>query len=75
VRQSIRIEIRPAEEQLCNIHIELRRESGKEQNWWRLNRVFLGDMRKQLLGWRTVKPEKVREFLRMAAEWERGERT
>ena len=75
VRQSVRIEIRPAEEGLCDIHIELGRESGKPRNWWRLNRTFLGDMRKQLLGWRNVKPETMREFLRIATEWERKEKT
>jgi hypothetical protein len=76
VRQSVRIEIRPAEEEdLCDIHIALGRESGKPQNWWRLNRTFLGDMRKQLLGWRNVKPEIMREFLRMASEWDQKEQT
>ncbi|MBT7064892.1 MAG: FtsX-like permease family protein [Verrucomicrobia bacterium] len=75
VRQSVRIEIRAAEEDLCDIHIELGRESGKPRNWWRLNRTFLGDMRKQLLGWRNVKPEMVREFLRMASEWDQKEQT
>ena len=73
VRQSVRIEIRPAEEELCDIHIELGRESGKPGNWWRLNRIFLGDMRRQLLGWRNVKPEQVRALLRLAAAWEQGQ--
>jgi hypothetical protein len=75
VRQSVRVEIRRAEEDLCDIHIELGRESGKPQNWWRLNRTFLGDMRKQLLGWRNVKPERIREFLRMASKWAQKEQT
>lgn len=75
VRQSVRIELRPAEEDLCDIHIELGRESGTPRNWWRLNRTFLGDLRKQLLGWRNVTPEMVREFLRMASDWEQKEQT
>ena len=74
VRQSVRIEIRPAEEEaLCDIHIELGHESGRPRNWWRLNRVFLGDMRRQLLGWRNVRPEQIREFLQLASEWEQRE--
>ena len=74
VRQSVRIEIRPAEEEaLCDIHIDLGHESGRPRNWWRLNRVFLGDMRRQLLGWRNVSPEQVRAFLQLASEWEQRE--
>ena len=70
VRQSVRIEIRRADEGLCDIHIALGREAGKTGNWWRLNRIFLGDMRRQLLGWRNVAPGKVRELLRLATELE-----
>jgi hypothetical protein len=75
VRQRVQIEIRSAEEDLCDIHIELGRESGKPGNWWRLNRVFLGDMRRQLLGWRNVKPEQVRKLLRLADELEQGQQS
>ena len=75
VRQGVKIEIRSAEDDLCDIHIELERESGKPGNWWRLNRVFLGDMRRQLLGWRNVKPEQVRELMRLADELEQGQQS
>jgi len=75
VRQRVQIEIRGAEDDLCDIHIELERESGKPGNWWRLNRVFLGDMRRQLLGWRNVKPEQARELMRLADELEQGQQS
>ena len=70
VRQEIRLTIVPTEdEDIYEIHIELLHQSGQESSWWSLNRVFLGDLRRQLLGWRNLKTERVLAYIRQAAEW------
>jgi len=48
--------------------IELRRGSGQVSSWWNLNRVFLADLRKQLLGWRKLKLERMLEYIASSAE-------
>jgi len=64
VRQDVKLAIRATdEEDVCEIDIELFRGSGQVRNWWKLNRVFLGDLRKQLLGWRNVKTERVLQYI------------
>jgi len=64
VRQEVRLTIEPADgEDIYGIHIELRRASGSVRAWHRLNRVFLGDLRRQLLGWRRLEPGRILEFL------------
>ncbi|MBN1675581.1 MAG: hypothetical protein JXR37_31355 [Kiritimatiellae bacterium] len=68
VRQDIRILIRQTdEEDVCEIAIELFRGAGQVRSWWKLNRVFLGDLRKQLLGWRKVKTQRVLQYIADAA--------
>jgi hypothetical protein len=43
--------------------VELTRQSGQAATWRNLNRVFLGDLRRQLLGWRKVKAQRVLEYI------------
>jgi hypothetical protein len=65
VRQDVRLTIRPAEdaEDVFNIHIELRRGSGQLRSFRGLNRTFLGDLRRQLLGWRRLKTQRILEYI------------
>jgi hypothetical protein len=50
------------------IDIELRRGAGQASTWWKLNRVFLGDLRRQLLGWRKLKTGRVLEYIAAGRE-------
>jgi hypothetical protein len=69
VRQEVRLTIEPTDlEDIYGIHIELRRASGSVGAWHRLNRVFLGDLRRQLLGWRRLEPERILAFLAQGRE-------
>jgi len=69
VRQEVRLTIEPAGgKDIYGIHIELRRASGSARAWHRLNRVFLGDLRRQLLGWRRLEPERILNFLAQGRE-------
>jgi hypothetical protein len=63
VRQSFRIDILRDAEENCRIRIVLRHQAGQERSWWRLNRVFLGELRRQLLGWRKIKPEQTLAYM------------
>lgn len=69
IRQDIRIIIHPAAEAgIEEIDVELHRRSGQVSSWWKLNRVLLGDLRKQLLGWRKLKMDRMLEYIMRAAE-------
>lgn len=65
VRQEFCIRILPDEEgeEVCRIVIELTHAAGQMNTWWKQNRTFLGDLRKQLLGWRKVTPERILEYI------------
>jgi hypothetical protein len=64
IHQQIRLVIRAtADEDVYAIHIELRRASGPVGTWHKLNHVFLGDLRRQLLGWRKLTAERVLRYL------------
>ncbi len=64
VRQEFELVISPTGvEDICSLRILLRREAGDERSWWRLNRVFIGDLRKQLLGWRNISSERMLKYV------------
>jgi hypothetical protein len=69
IRQDCRIEIHPmpgADE--FRFQVELTRRSGQESSWKALNRTLLGDLRRQLLGWRNLKLERMLEYIAEAKE-------
>ena len=64
VRQDLRLLVRATgEEDVCELDIELTRRAGPLSNWWNLNRVFLADLRKQLLGWRNLSLERMLDYI------------
>jgi hypothetical protein len=64
VRQEAEIRVRPTEApDVCEIEVELRRGAGQTRSWWKLNRVFLGDLRRQLLGWRKLSRDRVLAYI------------
>jgi hypothetical protein len=69
VRQEVEIRPRPTgDSDICEIDVALRRGSGQTRNWWRLNRVFLSGLRRQLLGWRSLRPERMLRYIAEAGE-------
>ena len=66
VRQTFRIEVTFETGNICKIDIALVHGAGKTRTWWRLNKNFLADLRRQLLGWRRVPAERVMEYIRDA---------
>lgn len=70
VRQDFRILMRPGvggvamgAENVLGLEVELRRESGQVTHWRHLNRVFLGSLRRQMLGWRNLKTERLLRYI------------
>ena len=47
----------------------LKREAGERDIWIRLNRIFLDRLRKQLLLWRTIKPEERDKYQKRKIEF------
>ncbi len=63
VRQRLRLTIRPPDDGACAIQAEIVHEAGTPKIWWRLNRPFFGDLRRQLLGWRKLSAERIRAYI------------
>lgn len=67
VRQDIQLVVKPAgEDDICNVHVDIFHRAGHPGNWHRMNRVFVSDLRRQLLGWRNIGRERVMEYIRQA---------
>jgi hypothetical protein len=64
VRQQLTLNVRATEdEDVLELDLMLHRGSGQENHWWRLNHVFLGDLRRQLLGWRNLSPDRMLDYI------------
>lgn len=64
VSQLVRLETTPtAMEDVYEIQVTLKRESGDISNWKRVNRRFLNTLRKQFLIWRTLRAEDRDKYL------------
>jgi hypothetical protein len=42
----------------------LKRLSGDDGSWYRMNRSFLTELRKQFLQWRSLSPERMRDYIK-----------
>jgi len=63
VTQHLRLTAVPSEiEGVDEVAIEVRRNSGAQGDWYRANRVFLRDLRRQFLLWRTLSAEMIEEY-------------
>ena len=54
--------------EILEIGISLGHESGQVNNWIRLNKTFLGDLRRQLLGWRNLRARRILRYIADAGE-------
>jgi hypothetical protein len=58
-------------EEVCEIHVRITRLSGPPTAWTRANTLFLEDIRRQFLLWRTLDDEERDQYLARAAEIEK----
>jgi len=69
VRQDAEIRIAPTDDpEILEIGVSLRHVSGQVDNWVRLNKTFLGDLRRQLLGWRNLRTRRMLRYIAEAGE-------
>jgi len=69
VRQDVGITVVSTDSpEVLELELSLHHESGQVNNWIRLNKTFLGDLRRQLLGWRNLRPRRILRYIAEASE-------
>jgi len=69
IMQTMQLEVRPTDEpDIYSVHISLRREAGQEVSWLRSNRLFLVELRKQFLLWRSLSEQKRGHYIELSGE-------
>jgi hypothetical protein len=75
VSQDTDIILLPSQEEgLYELQLRLERKSGEIAAWKRVNKEFMTELRKQLLVWRTVKPEQQQEYILRGRAHVKGQR-
>ena len=64
VRQECEVVIQPGEiEDVYEVDVALRRLSGDDDSWHRMNRSFLTGLRQQFLAWRSLPPQRMLDYI------------
>jgi len=64
VRQHMMLIVSPGEyPDIYEVQVLLQRLSGDDSNWYRMNRTFLTELRKQFLAWRSLSPQRMLDFV------------
>lgn len=64
VRQHVLLLIHPGEfEDIYEVQVVLQRLSGDDGSWYRMNRTFLTELRKQFLQWRSLTPQRMLDYI------------
>jgi ABC-type lipoprotein release transport system permease subunit len=64
VRQHLLLLIHPGQYQdIYEVQVVLQRLSGDDGSWYRMNRTFLTELRKQFLQWRSLSPQRMLEYV------------
>lgn len=69
VRQHLMLLIHPGQyEEIYEVQVVLQRLSGDDGSWYRMNRSFLTELRKQFLQWRSLTPQRMIEYIAQSQE-------
>ena len=69
VTQHFELSYRPSEiPGIDEVALQLVRQSGEPKDWQRLNKLFLDDLRKQFLIWRSLAPETMDSYRKNAEQ-------
>jgi hypothetical protein len=69
VRQHLELLIHPGQfPDIYEVEVHLKRLSGDDGSWYRLNRTFLTELRKQFLQWRSLAPARMVEYVNESKE-------
>jgi uncharacterized protein YdbL (DUF1318 family) len=64
VRQHLMLIVHPGEyPEIYEVQVFLQRLSGDDGNWYRMNRTFLTELRKQFLAWRSLSPQRMLDYV------------
>ncbi len=64
VRQHLLLMIHPGQyEDIYEVQVILQRLSGDDGSWYRMNRSFLTELRKQFLQWRSLTPQRMLDYV------------
>jgi len=64
VRQHFMLLIHPGQfEDIYEVQVVLGRLSGDDSSWYRMNRSFLTELRKQFLQWRSLSPQRMLQYV------------
>jgi hypothetical protein len=64
VRQHLMLLVHPGEfPDIYEVQVLLSRLSGDDGSWYRMNKPFLTELRKQFLQWRSLSPQRMREYV------------
>jgi hypothetical protein len=66
IRQEMELTVRPSADaaEIYEVDVVLKRLSGDDASWYRMNRTFLTELRKQFLAWRSLAQEHVTRYIR-----------
>ncbi len=69
IRQDLTLRIHPGEfPDIYEVELVLKRLSGDDRSWYRMNKTFLTELRKQFLQWRSLSPERMLEYVGQSSE-------
>jgi len=69
VRQAVEIAVVSTDSpEIFELDISLEHDGGQVNSWIRLNKTFLGDLRRQLLGWRNLRARRIVRYIAEARE-------
>ena len=69
VRQDFELLIHPGKFQgIYEVEVILRRLSGDDRSWHRMNKRFLTELRKQFLQWRSLSPKRMMEYVEQSRQ-------
>jgi hypothetical protein len=69
VRQTLELRIHPGRfEDIYEVEVILTRQSGHDESWYRMNKSFLTEVRKQFLQWRSLPPARMREYAELSGK-------
>jgi hypothetical protein len=64
VRQHLMLLIHPGQfPEIYEVQVVLQRLSGDDGSWYRMNRTFLTELRKQFLAWRSLSPQRMLDYV------------
>ncbi len=67
VRQHLTLLVHPGQfPDIYEVQVSLNRLSGDDSSWYRMNRSFLTELRRQFLQWRSLSPEAMVEYIEIS---------